>query len=76
VDIKEIIGLLDFARVNTLINDVDMVRFIAEQEEILGNAEKGVVSRETEALIRSVKSKLKKYLSVIARVENVLKKRQ
>jgi hypothetical protein len=76
LDIKEIIGRLDLARVNTLINDVDILRFIAEQEEILRNAEKGVVSRETEALIRSVKPTLKKYLRIIARIEDVLKQRQ
>lgn len=70
---------MELATLTTLLlkdTDLDIARFIADQEKILQDASRGVVSSETRELIRLVKPKLERCLSVISKVENLIHKRE
>jgi hypothetical protein len=86
LDIGEIITqsefpqkMIELAKLTALVlkdTDVDIARFIADQEKILQDASRGVVSSETRELIRLVKPKFEKCLLVISKVENLINKRE
>ena len=86
MDIGEIITqsefpqkMIELAKLTALVlkdADIDIARFIADQEKILQDASRGVVNPETRELIRLVKPKFEKCLLVISKVENLINKRE
>ena len=75
---QNVIGLatqtVELATLTALIlkdKDVDIARFIANQEEILQDARRGKLSSNNRELIRAVKDKLKKCLSDINEIEKL-----
>jgi hypothetical protein len=66
---------VELATLTTLVlkdKDVDIARFIANQEEILQDARRGKLSSNNRELIRAVKNKLKKCLSDINEIEKLI----
>ena len=66
---------VELATLTTLVlkdKDLDIARFIANQEEILQDARGGKLSSNNRELIRAVKNKLKKCLSDINEIEKLI----
>ncbi len=66
---------VELATLTTLVlkdKDLDIARFIANQEEILQDARRGKLSSNNRELIRAVKNKLKKCLSDINEIEKLI----